>query len=369
MAEQFALFSTNWSSIHDDMIDDLTQSISKAGNYVIKIEGGNLDSCALGSFCQMRNVPRQRPKRVFAVPFGGQFRGTCCHRYIRVSILGLQSSLSIASNNVQQPLFRPHQDIFCQKVHCLLCASGRGPSPHCIHRSCYQYFRQFPPSLTVRLRDLLELWPCFPTFLEQNSSREKHAYKEYFNQSALERLLSSLSSHGAENGIVDFIRLMIGKLPAELLSYIAELSWPCALYKPLIISEEAGSLLEFMKRGKGNVVDSLLYTGGKVMVARLNFLGSLYVSSLSNEVNKSIGCQKDLSITLIRDELGLLDVNFNGEFLLSRRGYWYKRIQTRSDHLHLRVYHKVRVLSSFSDISDQYSILSQTLRPQALAKR
>ncbi|KAF9733707.1 hypothetical protein PMIN01_08050 [Paraphaeosphaeria minitans] len=133
---------------------------------------------------------------------------------------------------------------------------------------------------------------------------------------------------------------MIRKLPAELLSHIAELSWPCALQKPLIISEEGHSLLEFMKRGKGNVMDSLLYTGGEVIVARLKFLGSAYVSGLSIEEKTSRGCPKGLSIALIRNEVGLIDVNFQGEFRLSKRGYWYKRIQTRSDHLHLRVHHK-----------------------------
>jgi hypothetical protein len=96
-----------------------------------------------------------------------------------------------------------------------------------------------------------------------------------------------------------------------------------------------------MKRGKCNVTDSLLYTGGKVVVARLNFLGGPYVSSLSTEEKTSRDYQKGLSIALVRNEVGFLDVNFQGEFLISKKGYWYKRIQTRSDHLHLHVQHKV----------------------------
>lgn len=243
----------------------------------------------------------------------------------------------LALNGTQQPLFRPYQDLFCQRPYCHPCVSGRGPVSHCIHRDCYHYYRQFFPRSALRLRNLLELWPNDLEFLsQQNSEREKRAYKECFG-----RTTSQLVERITENNFKNLLRLMSDKLPPELLFDIVELSWPCALQKPVTILGENESLLEFSKMGKGDNKDFLEYAGELISITRLSFLGYSYITGLSIEECMSVGRRDDLSISIIRDALGVFDINFQGYFGSSRRGSWYKLIRTSRKCLKLRIHVKV----------------------------
>lgn len=246
--------------------------------------------------------------------------------------------LAKALHDTQQPLFPLCRRLFCQKTVCYHCSLTRGPRSHCIHRDCYQYYRRlFPESQRLRLRDLLELWPDDLDFLDRhNIEREKHAYEEYFPRSE-----SALFAHIAKDSFGNFLRLVVERLPPELVSDIAGLSWPCALRKPAIIAGEGQSLLEFAKIQKSNHTDLITFAGEPAMVRYSNFLGHRYATSIALQEDTVVKRQNILSIAVTRDEVGILDINFQGHFRYSRPGLWYRLIQAEADKLELCICTKV----------------------------
>jgi hypothetical protein len=247
-------------------------------------------------------------------------------------------SLFLAPEGIQQPLFRPYQDWFCQKAYCHQCSSGEGPRSYCIHLECYRlHHLRVPESERLRLRDLLELWPVDLDFLTQhNVEREKNAYKACF-------LLQgpALFAHIESDSFRNLLRSTAERLPQELVLHIADLSWPCALQKPVIIFGESRSLLRFSKSRKGNHSNVLKFAGEPVVIAYSNFLGNSYVTSLTLLGNAVVDRQNGLSITVTRDQVGVLDINFHGEFRYSRNGFWYKLIRAETDNIELCVCTKV----------------------------
>ncbi|PVH95625.1 hypothetical protein DM02DRAFT_659961 [Periconia macrospinosa] len=262
--------------------------------------------------------------------FHTKFPQACllCHLAVQ-----LDEHVATTLGDARQPLFDLYKNVYCQRPMCWLCVSGQGEGSYCIHRECYRYYRIFFPKSSLRLRDLLELWPRTLDFLGYRiSDREKHAYSKYFADMTY-RPVGDVT----ENNFMNFLRSMTNKLPAELLSYIAELSWPCALQKPVTILREERSLQEFWARKKQNKNYILEYTGEAVSVTYLNFLGFAYVTSLRMEEKPTVCPRDDLSIAVTRDNMAILDVDFQGKFRFKRRGCWYKVIRTSKDHLQLRV--------------------------------
>lgn len=231
--------------------------------------------------------------------------------------------------------------MYCQKSICYFCATGLGEESYCIHRECYQYYRKFFPNSSLRLRDLLELWPRTLDF-RAYKEREKYAYCKYFVD-----MMYPPVGDGTENNFLDFLWLMTNKLPPELRSYIAALSWPCALQKPVTISREEGSLQEFWARKKRNTNEILEYTGELASVTYQDFLGFSYVTNIRIEEKTTICRRDNLCIAVIRDHVGILDVDFQGNFRFKRWGCWYKVIRTSTSHLQLRVCVKVHIVKRF----------------------
>lgn len=214
----------------------------------------------------------------------------------------------------------------------------RGPRSNCVHRDCYQYYRHlFPESQRLRLRDLLGLWPEDVDFLNRHSiESEKHAYEEHFPRPG-----SALFAHIAKDSLGNLLRSVAEQLPRELVLNIARFSWPCALQKPATILREGQSLLDFAKRQKSNHIDVLKFAGELALVRYCNFLGHRYATSVALQENTVADRKNVLSIAVTRDELGVLDINFQGHFRYSRNGLWYRLIQAETDNLELCVYTKV----------------------------
>ncbi|KAJ5060964.1 hypothetical protein PSV09DRAFT_2381378 [Bipolaris maydis] len=240
--------------------------------------------------------------------------------------------VAAALHDTQQPLFSLYEQLFCQKTICYQCAFDELPKSHCIHRDCYQYYhRLLPESQRLRLRDLLELWPDDVEFLNRhNIEREKHAYEEYFPRSK-----SALFAHIANDSFGNLLRLVVERLPSELVLDIAGFSWPCALQKPAIILGEAQALLEFAKNQKSIHINLVKFAGEPALVRYSNFLGHRYATSVVFQENTVVDHRNFLSIAVTRDEVGVLDLNFQGRFRYSRAGLWYKLVQAKTNKLEI----------------------------------
>lgn len=201
----------------------------------------------------------------------------------------------------------------------------------------------FFPKSSLRLRDLLELWPRAVDFLTYRvDGREKQAYSKYFADMTYRPV-----QDGVENNFMNFLCSIANKFPMELRSYIAELSWPCDLQKPVTILREGRSLQEFSERKKQNTHDILEYTGEPVSVTYVDFFGFSYLTNLRIGEKPTVCRRDDLSIAVIRDDVGIRDVDFQGKFRFERRGFWYKLIRSSKDHLELRVHIKVCITGRF----------------------
>lgn len=130
--------------------------------------------------------------------------------------------------------------------------------------------------------------------------------------------------------------MMAQKLSRELLCRIAEFSWPCALQQPVTILGEEKSLQDFWERKEHDTIDIIEYSGEPVSAAKVVFLGSSYVRNLSIDRKATIYRRGELAITVTRDSVGVIEVNFKGEFPFSRQDLWYKIIRTSAEHLKLR---------------------------------
>ncbi|XP_014550746.1 hypothetical protein COCVIDRAFT_31588 [Bipolaris victoriae FI3] len=71
------------------------------------------------------------------------------------------------------------------------------------------------------------------------------------------------------------------------------------------------------------------------MVRYSNFLGHRYATSIALQEDTIVKRQNVLSIAVTRDEVGILDINFQGHFRYSRPGLWYRLIQAEADKLEL----------------------------------
>lgn len=65
------------------------------------------------------------------------------------------------------------------------------------------------------------------------------------------------------------------------------------------------------------------------------------MTSLTLLENAVVDRQNGLSIAVTRDQVGVLDINFRGEFEYSRNGSWYKLIRAETDNIELCVCTKV----------------------------
>lgn len=258
---------------------------------------------------------------------------------VRLKSSCLESLLTfLVSGSAENPLFHLYKDVFCQKDFCLACVSGQGKTPNCVHRDCYVFYKHFFPKSPLRLQGLLQLWPDTVDFAYQNSERQQHAYSKYIAHLKQDLACSILQKSSTNlRQFTNLLRLMAQILPPELLCRIAELSWPCALQKPVTILAENNSLLQFSKRKEHNTVTIIEYRGEPVFVTKVAFLGSSYVTGLSIDRKSTVHRRGGLRIAVVRDNLGITDIDFNWKFSSSRQVLWYKVISTGVDHLKLRV--------------------------------
>lgn len=238
----------------------------------------------------------------------------------------------VVSDGAREPSFRLYKDVFCQKDFCLACVSGQEKTSNCVHRDCYEFYQHFFPKSPLQLRDLLQLWPDTVDIAYQNSKRQQHAYSEY-----IVHLKQDLAWSVVQKSSTNLLELMAQRLPSELLCRIAEFSWPCALQKPVTILAEKKSLEGFWKRKERNTAAIIEYRGEPVLVTKVAFLGSSYVTSLSIDRQATVHRRGKLCIAVVRDHVGVIDIDFNGDFSTSRQGLWYKVISTSADHLKLRI--------------------------------
>lgn len=229
-------------------------------------------------------------------------------------------------------MFRPYKDVFCQKAYCLSCVSGQGGLSNCVHRDCYQYYRHFFPESRLQLRDLLQLSPGTVDFVYQNSETEQRAYGKYIGH-----LKPYLDDHDLGDSSTGFLWSIVKKFPPEVLGHIAKFLWPCALQKPVTILAEKNSLLEFSERKEHKTAAIIEYRGEPVFVTKVAFLGSSYVTGLSIDRKSTVHRRGELRIAVVRDNVGITDIDFNGKFPSSRQGLWYKVIGTGADHLIFRI--------------------------------
>ncbi|EUC46163.1 hypothetical protein COCMIDRAFT_36123 [Bipolaris oryzae ATCC 44560] len=62
-----------------------------------------------------------------------------------------------------------------------------------------------------------------------------------------------------------------------------------------------------------------------------------FCKNVAFQENTVVDCQNVLSVAVTRDEVGVLDINFQGQFQYSRPGLWYRFIQVETDNLELCV--------------------------------
>jgi hypothetical protein len=178
---------------------------------------------------------------------------------------------------------------------------------------------------------------------KQRFEREKEIFERSFVTLVQSSQVLDHAQEAVEGDLMTLLSLISTKLPAELVKYIAGLSWPCALGQPAMIMAEAESTAQFVNRKPD--CWWLKYTGQDVSITRLSLFGSSYVTDLvadqTVEANGK-GIKVDsLSIAVMRDQIGVLDVNFRGIFPVHRPGLWYKRFRTDAESIYIDVDLKV----------------------------
>ena len=175
---------------------------------------------------------------------------------------------------------------------------------------------------------------------------EQHAYCKY-----IDRLKQYSADHDLGDSSTDLLWSIARNFPSEVLGHIAKHLWPCALQKPVTILGDGESLKEFWERKEHNTVYIMEYRGEPVSVTEVAFLGSNYVGSLSIDRKLTTHGRGELLVAIIRDSMGIKEVNFEGKFLSSRQNLWYKVIRTSADHLRLRVRVMVCVILCYSVVA------------------
>jgi hypothetical protein len=246
----------------------------------------------------------------------------------------------------QQHIFRACKDFLCQKSPCFRCMTG--PPVVFIHWDCFCYLRHFHSETAIQLRDIVASWPRAPYTSSLSSkhdrAREKESFVYYFGH-LIDTVGSSQSTVSNPEAEVMRLLVSIAKLPQELRSNIAKLSWPCALQQPSVIVAEATKLVErFLKGNKSNNLGYLKYTGEHVAIQRLTLFGRSYVTGLDIDCQQP--CRRGIlrPIAITRDEVGIIDINFCGDFERLRRGYWYRILRPKTECIDLHIHSEVETL-------------------------
>jgi len=245
-----------------------------------------------------------------------------------------------------------------------------GPPVALLHLDCFRYFRRFYPQARLQLKDILKFWPrtLNPSTLspKHKNTKEKQSFSYCFSE-----WISLLQPHiqvadSDEEDVTRFKCLLISLtgLPKELLSNIAYLSWPCALQQPLVIKAEttvAERYLESCGKNPGSNLSCFEFTEGEVSFEYLLLSGTYYIAKLclmSQEVRRRSAPRR---ITITRDEVGIIDIDFRGDFKPQTlgRGYWYKTLQPEAQDTRLHILSQVQLLCSLTSIADDASTLSQ----------
>lgn len=138
--------------------------------------------------------------------------------------------------STKSPLFRPYKEVLYQKFSCYFCIIR--PPAALINLNCFRYLRRFHPQSKLSLKDIVKFWPRRSSLIKlspgQKSTSEKRSFAKYFSKS-----IGLLAQHMyASNPNFRHLLNSLLKLPAELLLNIADLSLPCAIRQPLIVSVE-----------------------------------------------------------------------------------------------------------------------------------
>ncbi|OCL09030.1 hypothetical protein AOQ84DRAFT_339513 [Glonium stellatum] len=184
------------------------------------------------------------------------------------------------------------------------------------------------------------------------STREKHSFVHCFQKS-----ISSLAQYIYAID-PDFQNLLnsLGRLPTELLSNIADLSWPCAVQQPLIVmteTEPTEKCLQVYGKKPGPGLNYLEFPGTDVSFDRLVLSGTSYIAKIYQTDSASCG-NIPRSIIIARDDVGITKVDFYVDseqrvlHQTSGRGYWYKIIRPTTQRYKLRVHSQYLLITNIS---------------------
>lgn len=238
-----------------------------------------------------------------------------------------------------------------------------------LHRDCELYRRKFFPDTKLRLADVLTLWPRLPhavTFpAKYHIATAENSFKSQFIELVMHPpYIQGKDPYDDTNDTSENFKSILqslAKLPAELVVQIAGWSYSQTLQQLAVILKEGRLMEDYVKQGAKGITHFVDYTGEAVSFQHLYVCGTRYVAGLNFEAQNSEIRYPLQAIMIIRDEVGVTGMDFDGEFAQAQSRSWYKFIQPERRCAVLLVQIEVSSPLRTTQRANRSSTLSQTL--------